>query len=168
MGSGKTTIAKLLHPNLKRTVLIGGDEIKWFISDFRRNKRDNDIIHRVLLKMCDEYLKNGINILLVQGFYSKERAKQYLKIAKKYKCKIRFYHLEAPRKVLLERVNKKPPSAGANKPIPKTDSSVSGPFPPKPTFTTNSAPPKSILSMPTTCESCVITSSRRMPAGRVG
>jgi len=120
MGSGKSTIAKLLKAKLKRTVLIGGDEIKWFLSDFKRSKKDNEIIHKVVLRMCDEYLKNGINILLVQNFYSKERVNEFLKIAKKYKCNKKFYLLNAPRKVLLERIDKRPMAKGANKPIPKT------------------------------------------------
>ncbi len=120
MGSGKSTIVKLLHPKLKRTALLGGDRIKWFMSDFKRSRKNNEIVHKVIMRMCDEYLKNGISILLDQGFYSEERADKYLKIAKKYNCVIKFYHLQAPRQILLDRIRKRPTAKMADKPVPKT------------------------------------------------
>jgi cytidylate kinase len=116
MGSGKSTVAKILKQKLKRTVVFGGDEIKWFISDFKRNDRDNTIVHKVVLRMCDEYLKNGISLLLVQGYFSKE----FFKIADKHKCNKKFYYLTAPRKVLLDRIGKRPMGRDATSPIPKS------------------------------------------------
>jgi len=120
MGSGKSTIAKLLKGKLKRTAVFGGDEIKWFVSDFKRSKKDNLISKKVVYRMCDEYLKNDIDVLLAQGFYSVDNADELLRLAKKHKCNSRFYHLTAPRKVLLDRLSKRKQARDATKPIPRT------------------------------------------------
>ena len=40
MGSGKSTVGELLAKKLRRTALVNEDKIKWFISDFKRSKKD--------------------------------------------------------------------------------------------------------------------------------
>src|SRR3989304_5550709 len=86
MGSGKTTVAGLMHPKLKRTALVGVDRIKWFVSDFRRTKKDNAVAREALLAMCEAYLKNGIDILLAQGFVNQGGMAPFLKLAKRMRC----------------------------------------------------------------------------------
>ena len=119
MGSGKTTIGKLLHKRLKRTVLLSSDAIKWFISDFERGERDNAISGAVLQAMCKEYIKHDINILLPQGFWKKKYLEPYLKLAEENNLNLFVYQLEAPREVLLERLKNRPKPEPAITPVPQ-------------------------------------------------
>lgn len=120
MGSGKSTIATLLNKKLKRTAHLGIDRIKFFVSDFKRDQDDNHMTLLVLLRMIDEYVNNGINILIAQGLYRKEHLEPYLKIAKKKGLTVFMYQLEAPKEVLLERVVQRPKPAEARTPVSKT------------------------------------------------
>ena len=120
MGSGKTTAATLLLGKLKRTAHFSLDKIKWAISDFKRSKRDNAIAARVEEVMADEYLKNGINVLIDQNFVDGKYIEPFKKIAKKHRAQIFLYQLEASRVVLLERLAKRPRSVLARKPMPKS------------------------------------------------
>jgi predicted kinase len=119
MGSGKTTIATLLNKKLKRTAHVGIDRIKFFVSDFKRDHDDNQMTLSVLLKMIDEYIKNGINILIAQGLYKKEHLDPYVKIAKKKNLRLFMYQLDAPNDVLLERIIKRPKPAEARTKVSK-------------------------------------------------
>ncbi len=119
MGSGKTTIGKLLHQKLKRTAILSTDGIKWFISDFERGERDNKISAAVLMQMAKEYIKHGINILLPQGFWKKEFVEPYIKLAEENNLKTFIYHLEAPKEVLLDRIDNRPLNPLATSPVPK-------------------------------------------------
>jgi predicted kinase len=121
MGSGKTTIGKLLHKKLPRTALLSMDAIKWFISDFERGERDNTITSHVLMQMCQEYVKHDISILIAQGFWKKEYLKPYISLAKENNLRLFIYQLEAPVDILLDRIKKrpKPELAKANVPIEK-------------------------------------------------
>lgn len=121
MGSGKSTVGKLLADKLKRTALIHEDRIKWFISDFKRSKRDNAIVRAVLIEMCKEYLKHNINLVVPQGFMEKRRPiAPFLAMARKNKCRILVYHLNAPRNILLKRIKDRKKSKEIRTPIAKT------------------------------------------------
>jgi predicted kinase len=119
MGSGKTTIGKLLHKELKRTAILSLDGIKWFISDFERGERDNSISAAVLMQMCREYVKQGISILLPQGFWKEEYLKPYINLAKDNNIAFFVYQLEAPKDILLDRINKRPKAELATSPVPQ-------------------------------------------------
>lgn len=119
MGSGKTTIGKLLHPQLKRTVMLSTDAIKFFISDFERGERDNAISAAVLMQMCKEYIKHDINILLPQGFWKKEYLDPYLKFAEENNIKVYMYQLEGSKDMLLERIKNRPKPELAKTPVPE-------------------------------------------------
>lgn len=121
MGSGKSTVGQLLAEKLKRTALVHEDRIKWFISDFRRSKRDNAIVRAVLIKMCKEYLKHDISLIIPQGFMEKRRPiAPFLAMARKEKCRILVYHLDAPKSILLERIKNRKKSKQIRAPIAKT------------------------------------------------
>lgn len=107
-GSGKTTIASLLNKKLKRTAHLSIDRIKFFVSDFRRGAEDNAMTTAVLMKMITEYIEQGINLLIAQGFWKKEYMEPYIKIAKKNNLKLFVYQLEAPKETLLARKNERP------------------------------------------------------------
>src|SRR4051812_7530881 len=68
MGSGKSTVGALVSAKLKRSAFVNEDKIKWFISDFKRGKKDNAIVRAVLIEMCKEYLKQDISLVIGQGF----------------------------------------------------------------------------------------------------
>jgi predicted kinase len=106
MGAGKTTMAKILHTKLKRTAYLGLDRIKWYISDFKRIPRDNDISRNVLLAMIKEYLKQDINVLLDQSM-KKDEIEILKELSKKYNAKCFIYQLDAPRKLLQKRVEER-------------------------------------------------------------
>lgn len=107
MGSGKTTVSALLHKKLKRTAHIGLDRIKWFISDFKRAPKDNDIVRSVVSVMTKEYLKQGISVIIEQGM-RKERIDALKKVAKQSHARFLAYQLTAPKAVLLKRVHQRP------------------------------------------------------------
>lgn len=119
MGSGKTTVGKLLHSKLKRTAVLSTDAVKFFISDFERGDRDNMISAAVLLQMCKEYIKHNINVLLPQGFWKKEYLDPYIKFAKENNLKLFMYQLEGPRELLLERIHNRPKPDLARTPVPE-------------------------------------------------
>jgi predicted kinase len=119
MGSGKTTVGKLLHPQLPRTAMLGIDRIKFFLSDFERGERDNTISDAVVREMCKEYIRRGINILIPQGFWKKEYIEPYLKLAEESGLQTFVYQLTAPREVLLERIHARPKPELAKTPVPE-------------------------------------------------
>ncbi len=119
MGSGKTTIGKILHNKLKRTAVLSTDKIKFFLSDFERGERDNAISAAVLMQMCKEYIKHNINIVLPQGFWKKGYIDPYIALAKESNLRLFVYQLEAPREVLLERIKARPKPELATTPVPE-------------------------------------------------
>ena len=102
MGSGKSTIARLLGKKLKRTAIIAIEDVRRLVL-----KEDNGLAWKVIYRMCDEYFRNHVSVLLQQTVASQEIVNQFLRLAKRRRCIIRFYHLQAPREVLLERISKR-------------------------------------------------------------
>ena len=119
MGSGKTTIGKLLAKELPRTAMLSTDAIKFFISDFERGERDNAISAAVLREMCKEYIKQGLNVLLPQGFWKKEYLEPYINLAKENNLKLFVYQLEGSTDFLLERIKNRPKPEAAKTPVPE-------------------------------------------------
>jgi predicted kinase len=119
MGSGKTTIGKILHSSLKRTAVLSTDKIKFFISDFERNETDKAITAAVLMQMCKEYIKHDINIVLPQGFWKKEFINPYIDFAKENNLALFIYQLEAPREILEERIRNRGTPLNIKIPVPQ-------------------------------------------------
>lgn len=99
MGSGKSTLARLLEKKLKRTAIIAIEDVRRLVL-----REDNQLAWDVIYRMCDEYFKNHVSVLLQQTVASRAMANRFLRLAKKHGCTVRFYHLQAPRPVLLERI----------------------------------------------------------------
>jgi len=107
MGSGKTTIATIIHKKIKNLVYLGTDKIKWLQSDFKRNDKEISISIEVILSMMRVYLKNGFHILISENFIDKNARDKFIFLSKNKKVKLFIYHLDAPRKVLLKRISKR-------------------------------------------------------------
>ncbi len=114
MGAGKTTVAKILHEKIKYTAHIGLDRIKWLVSGFQRTPEENEMTRSVVLAMTEEYLHQGISVILEQGM-KKEQLGVYKKLAKKYKANYLIIRLDASKEVLFDRVRQRPPSPGKPK-----------------------------------------------------
>ena len=118
MGAGKSTVGELLAKKLKRTAVVNEDKIKWFISDFKRCKRDNAIVRSVLIAMCKEYVRQGINLVIAQGFSKTTRPlTPFSAMAKKNGYRLFVYHLNAPKNVLLKRIKTRKTSKNVRVPI---------------------------------------------------
>ena len=72
MGSGKTTLADLLHDEIANTAHFGADHIKWLVSDFKNVPSHTQIAKNMVPLMADGYLKQGINLVLEQAFTASE------------------------------------------------------------------------------------------------
>ncbi len=100
MGSGKSTIAKLLRKRLSNTAIIEIEDIRVLLTE-----EDNGLAWKIIYRMCDEYFKNGVSVLLNQTVASEELAEKFIKLAKRYKCNIGFYHLKASGTELRKRIS---------------------------------------------------------------
>ena len=108
IGSGKSTIVDILKTKLKRTAILEIEDIRQLISDYKQGKKeDNSLSWKIIYRMCDEYFKNGVSVLLKQTVCSQEIVNKFLRLATKSKCNIYFYHLQAPRSELLKRISKR-------------------------------------------------------------
>jgi predicted kinase len=107
MGSGKTTISKILHKKVKNFVYLSTDKIKWLQSDFSRSDRDIDVSLKVLLSMARTYLNEGFNLLIEENFIDKKVMEKFISLSKNKKTKLLVYHLEVPKNILLSRIYKR-------------------------------------------------------------
>ena len=113
-GAGKTTLADALKAELKNTAHIGVDHIKRFISEFRETPSHQVISKKVINAMSEEYLNNGINVIVEQGM-SGDEIRNLEKIAKDHEADFFVYGLNADSSILKDRVFER--STKANKPL---------------------------------------------------
>jgi thymidylate kinase len=106
MGSGKTTVSKLLNEKLEGTARVALADVKRFISGFEKDHNYNVVSQEIILVMVEEYLKRGISVI-VEWAMKKERAEAFKEIAKKYNAQHFIYQLDAPKSLLIERVKER-------------------------------------------------------------
>ena len=109
MGSGKTTLSNVLHNKLKPSALVGLDYIKWFVSGYKRSKANNKMTRNVVFAMVNEYLHQGVSVILEQALKPAE-VSALKKLAKKYNVTFFMYQLSAPHHILLSRIHERPRS----------------------------------------------------------
>jgi predicted kinase len=102
-GAGKTTLADLLHDELSYTAHIGVDHIKRFISEFREIPSHQEVSMKVINTMAEEYLKNGINVIVEQGI-NRSQIETLKQITDKQNAHFFVYRLEADRNIRDDRV----------------------------------------------------------------
>lgn len=103
MGSGKTTLADLLHDEIADTAHFGADHVKWLVSDFKNVPSHTQIAKNMIPTMADGYLKQGINLILEQAFTDVE-IKELEQVARRHNAKFLAYRLDAQREVLNSRI----------------------------------------------------------------
>lgn len=111
MGSGKTTLADLLHDEIVDTAHFGADHIKWLVSDFRNVPSHTQVAKNMVPVMAEGYLKQGINLILEQAF-TKEEIASLEEIAKKYDAQFYVYGLSANREILNRRIAERTQKSG--------------------------------------------------------
>jgi predicted kinase len=116
-GAGKTTLADLLRAELSYTAHIGVDHIKRFISEFREIPSHQEVSMKVINAMAEEYLRNGINVIVEQGI-NRSQVETLEKIAQRNNAKFFVYRLEASTDVRKERVAERTTKLGKPE-IPK-------------------------------------------------
>ena len=104
MGAGKTTVTNILFHKLKRTVVLSFDVQKLSITDFGlEREKDYKMISSVRKSIAIQYMKHGFNILMDGGFFSGEKIKPFINLAKTKGYRLFIYHLEASTETLLKR-----------------------------------------------------------------
>ena len=110
IGSGKSTVANLLHEKMKRTAIIRLDRIKHLLSDYNDSSEILQLAADVGEAMTKEYIKNNINVIVEKAFTREEFLKSFIKKIEK-NSKVYIYQLHAPINLRKERVK--------NRSIPK-------------------------------------------------
>lgn len=107
MGVGKSTIGNLLHKSLKGSAIVNTALLKGFLSDFKGRPEEYQILVSVMLKMSEEFLNKGVDVIIPQGFWKREYVEPYIELARKKKVKLFFYQLEASLNILQQRIKKR-------------------------------------------------------------
>lgn len=102
-GAGKTTAANAVHAVFPRTALLGMDRVKWAVSHYKRNSRNNAIVNDVIFVMTAEFLKHHLNVIVEQGF-CEGVVEAYQSLGKKLGAKVVTIQLTATRAVLVQRI----------------------------------------------------------------
>jgi predicted ABC-type ATPase len=103
MGSGKTTLADVLHDEIADTAHFGADHVKWLVSDFKNIPSHTQVAKNMVPTMAEGYLKQGINLILEQAFTTDE-INSLEEIARQYGAQFHVYNLDADRTILNERI----------------------------------------------------------------
>ena len=106
MGTGKTTVSKLLNEKLEGTARVGLDNVKRFISGFEKDHKYTKITQKVIHAMVNEYLKSGVSVI-TEWVMRKERVEHFIKIAKKNNVRFFTYELDAPKHLLIKRIKQR-------------------------------------------------------------
>lgn len=108
MGSGKTTVAKLLFRRLPRTVLISWDDLKAFVSDYGQGTDDKVILMSMRRSLVKGSIENGLNVIMDAGFARGERMTPFIRLAKRNGYSLLIYRFIASYDVLLRRAVSRP------------------------------------------------------------
>ena len=106
MGSGKTTLSKLLNKKLEGTARVPLDEIKKYISGAKKDSSNKKISQKMVMMMTEEYLKSGISVI-TEWAMKDVYVQEFIKIAKENNAFCFIFQLTAPKEVLIERVKER-------------------------------------------------------------
>ncbi len=69
-GSGKSTVADLVKVEIKPSVHLGSDRLRFHITDFKTDKRREhfDLTREIMMGMVSDYLDKGFNVVCEDQF----------------------------------------------------------------------------------------------------
>lgn len=104
MGSGKTTVTKLLNQKLPDTARIALPDIKRLIPNYTENQNTSMITREVMKAMIDKYLEYGVSVI-VEQIMKAEGVEVLKSVAEKHGAKFYVYRLTASKEDRLKRVH---------------------------------------------------------------
>jgi len=120
MGSGKSTIAQILHKKLKHSAMISLDRLKRIVEGYKLDSQLHlSLASKIGRAMTKEYLKNEINVIIEKAFTKEEYLKEFVKGMNKL-ARVFIYQLNAPLKLRIRRVKKRPLHPENKKKPPKS------------------------------------------------
>ena len=118
MGSGKTTISKELHKNIKNTVLINLDSLKYFLSGYEMDsKKHLEFASGIARLITRECLKKEINVIAEKAFTRSEILKKFIGGLER-NSRLFIYQLDSSLSERINRIRKRPVSQFTGKKIP--------------------------------------------------
>ena len=108
--AGKTTLAKKLESEKRANRLCADDWILAILKDrddISERNRLRDPMEQLLWREAQALLKLGVNVILENGFWSREERDSYSDIGKNLGAKVKLHFVDAPFDVLWERVGKR-------------------------------------------------------------
>lgn len=108
MGSGKSTISKLLQKKLK-CALLSMDVIKKFIHDFQNAEKSSRKFakYEITSLISRAYLKKGISVIIEQSLADSQTISNLIKKSKQKNIPFFVFKVDAPLKTRLQRVLKR-------------------------------------------------------------
>jgi hypothetical protein len=82
-GAGKSTVARILWKKMGRTALVGLDEIKWLISDYKSDNHDLTLAGNIGLNMAEIFLVDGLDVIVEKAFCKQEYIQPFIDLADK-------------------------------------------------------------------------------------
>jgi predicted kinase len=111
-GTGKTTLAKKIEIDCKALRLCPDEWISIVIKD-KNDKRELDRlrepVERLMWDLAKKLLFSGVNVILENGFWSREERLDYLRSAKEVDVdvKVTLHYLDVPIEDLWHRIRKR-------------------------------------------------------------
>jgi predicted kinase len=102
-GAGKSTVARILWKKMGRTALVGLDEIKWLISDYKSDNHDLTLAGNIGLNMAEIFLVDGLDVIVEKAFCKQEYIQPFIDLADKLGISYFLFNIEAPLEILIER-----------------------------------------------------------------
>lgn len=108
MGSGKTTIAQIMHKKLKHTAMISLDRLKRIVSGYKLDSKFHlSLSSKIGKAMTKEYLKNNVGVIVEKAFTREIYLKEFLKDMNRL-ARVFVYQLHAPIKLRIKRIKERP------------------------------------------------------------
>lgn len=102
--SGKSAISRELWKSRDKTILLSLDTICWLYSSYDKEKKYSlELAGRVGIKMVEQYLEEGLDIIVEKAFNFYEYVKPFVQMGEKMGAKVVLINIEAPLNVLIER-----------------------------------------------------------------
>lgn len=88
-GVGKSTVANILHEQIKPSYLLSCDSIRRFLNDYHDLPREGRTLrNKIVLNMLEALLSEDIIVILEQLHTDKKMIESYRKIGRKHKAEV--------------------------------------------------------------------------------